>query len=390
VRTHRLALMLGAMTIGLGLAACGQRAETRTTPPKPIVVVIHPQRADMVRSIEIPGDLVGFYEAALHAKVTGYLQAITVDKGDWVKKGQVLATIEVPELRSNLANAQADLQIKRITYERLRKVQQGDPRLISQQDVDIAFAKYQQAQATVRTLQTMVDYTQIVAPFSGVITGRFADPGALIRAGGADAEGNAASALISPGTAEGSSGHREGGGPVLTMAQIDQLRVYVYVPEGACSLIRRGTPATLRIDGVPGREFKGAVTRYANSLDLATRTMMTEIDIDNRSHQLYPRMYAHVTLELVRHPGVLRLPLGALEQSGNKAYALTVRDGRISKVPVSTGINDGRYVEITSGLRGKDLVVANPSPGLSQGEAVAIEFPGPHQPGLPAGNVANR
>ncbi len=368
------------------LSACGPRAESETTPAKPIVSVIRPQRAEMVRAIEFPGDLVGFYETALHAKVTGYLQRITVDKGDWVKAGQVLATIEVPELHSNLANAQANLQIARITYDRMRKVQQSDTRLISQQDVDIAYAKFQQAQATVRTLQTMVNYTEIVAPFSGVITGRFADPGALIRAGGGDFGVNEISGSVSPGATEGSGGHREGGGPVLTMAQVDTLRVYVYVPEQVCSLVARGTPATLSFDEFPGRVFKGTVTRYANSLDLATRTMMTEIDIDNRSHRLYPRMYAHVTLDLVRHPNAIRLPVGALGGSGAGSFVLAVKDGRLVKAPVATGINDGRYVEITSGLSGNERVVADLNPALTSGEMVGYQLADEHK-GPPSANA---
>ncbi len=366
----------GAIIVALAclLSACGPRAETETTVPRPIVSVMRPQRADMIRAIEFPGDLVGFYETALHAKVTGYLQTITVDKGDWVKAGQVLATIEVPELYSNLANAQANLEIVRITYDRLRKVQQSDARLISQQDVDIAFAKFQQAKQTVRTLQTMVNYTQIIAPFSGVITGRFADPGALIRAGGGDFGVNEISGVISPGATEGSGGHREGGGPVLTMAQINTLRVYVYVPEQVCPLIRRGTPASLTFEEFPGQVFKGSVARYANALDLGTRTMMTEIDIENHSHRLYPRMYAHVTLELERHPDAIRLPVGALGGSDKANYVLVVKDGRLEKVQVSTGINDGHYVEITSGLRGNELVITNNSPTLTAGEAVEYQL----------------
>jgi RND family efflux transporter MFP subunit len=163
------------------------------------------------------------------------------------------------------------------------------------------------------------------------------------------------------------------------MAQVDTLRVYVYVPEQVCSLVARGTPATLSFDELPGRVFKGTVTRYANSLDLATRTMMTEIDIDNRPHRLYPRMYAHVTLDLVRHPNAIRLPVGALGGSGDGAFVLVVEDGRLSKVPVSTGINDGRYVEVVSGLRGNELVVANLNPALSTGEAVEYQLEGAHE-----------
>jgi membrane fusion protein (multidrug efflux system) len=382
VTTHATMVLFAALAIGVGLAGCERRAETETTLPKPIVSVMRPQRADMVRSIEMPGDLVGFYEAALHAKVTGYLQSITVDKGDWVKAGQVLATLQVPELRSNLQQAAANLQIERITYERLRKVQQSDPRLISQQDVDVALAKFQQARASVGTLQTMVDYTRIVAPFAGVITGRFADPGALIRAGGGDVGVNEMSGLVSPGATEGAGGHRDGGGPVLTMAKIDKLRVYVYVPEQMCALVRRGTPAILQFEEFPGRKFAGVVARYANSLDLATRTMMTEIDIDNPSRQLYPRMYAHVSLDLVRHPGALRLPIQAIGALGDSPFVFVVTNGHLVKKPVSIGINDGQYVEITSGLTGNVLVVSAMRPTLSSGEEVEYRI-------APQTNVAN-
>ncbi len=375
MRTQTVVVLLATMAIGMGLAGCERRAETKTTAPLPVVSVLRPRRADMVRSIELPGDLVGFYEAALHAKVTGYLQSISVDKGDWVKTGQVLATIQVPELRSNLTQAQANLRINQITYERLHRVQQTDARLVSQEDVDVAFAKYQQARATVQTLQTMVDYTQITAPFDGVITGRFADPGALIRAGGGDIGVNETSGLVSPGAVEGAGGHRGGGGPVLTMAKIDKLRVYVYIPEQVCSLVHRGTPAELHFEEFPGRTFNGVVARFAYSLDLATRTMMTEIDIDNPSHQLYPRMYAHVTLDLVRHPDVLRLPVNSVGALGQSPFVFLVSDGHLVKRPVSTGISDGQYVEITSGLTGRELVVSAVRPTLQSGEAVEYRLP---------------
>jgi membrane fusion protein, multidrug efflux system len=242
--------------------------------------------------------------------------------------------------------------------------------------VDVAMARYEQAKAAVGTLQTMVDYTRIVAPFDGVITGRFADPGALIRAGGGDIGSSEISGLISPGATEGAGGHRDGGGPVLTMAQVDKLRVYVYVPEQMCALVRRGTPAILRFEEFPGRKFTGVVARYANSLDLATRTMMTEIDIDNPSHQLYPRMYAQVTLDLVRHRDAMRLPVRAVGSLGDSPYVFVVSNGHLLKRPISTGINDGQYVEITSGLRGNELVVAAMRPTLTSGEQVEYMLAG--------------
>lgn len=355
--------------------ACERAPGVIADPVDPAVTVIHPYRGDMVHSIDLQGDVVGFYEAALHAKVTGYLQTISVDKGDWVKTGQVLAQIQVPELDSNLARAQASLEIAKITYQRLKHVQQSDPRLISQEDVDMARAKYDETQASVRTLDTMVAYTKIIAPFDGVITGRFADPGALIRAGGGDYGTDETSGLISPGATEGAGGHREGGGPILTLADIDKLRIYIYVPEASYPSIRRGTPAILHFDEFPDRVFKGSVARFANSLDLATRTMLTEVDIDNRNHVLYPRSYAHVTLDLIRHADALSLPAAAIEGSGDSAHVLVVREGRLADVPVSTGISDGSRVEITSGLTDQSLVVDKYSNALSSGEKVRFVLP---------------
>jgi membrane fusion protein, multidrug efflux system len=342
----------------LGAAGCDVPVTSMTTAQRVTVDVVHPLRGDIAKDINLPGDVVGFYEAALHSKVTGYLKSISVDKGDSVKKGQVLAEIEVPELQSNLMRSQASLEIERITYDRLKKVQRDDSRLISQQDVDMAYAKYHEAQAAVATLQTMFGYTKIIAPFDGVITGRFADPGALIRAGGGDVGVDETSGLISPGTSEGAGGHREGGGPILTLADIDKLRIYIYVPEASYPFIHIGTPASLHFDEFPDRVFKGTVARYASSLDLATRTMLTEVDIDNPKRLVYPRSYAHVTIELVRHPDALSVPTSAIQGSGDSSRLLVVREGRLVEVPVRTGINNGAYIEVTSDLSPKSLVVA--------------------------------
>ena len=369
----KLLLMCSAIMVVALAAGCARQANPEVPPPAPpvpIVGVIHPQRAEMARKLELPGDVVGMYETALHAKVTGYLQSISVDKGDWVKKGQVLAVVEVPELQSNLAHAQARLVIERVTYQRIARVQKTDPRLVSQEDVDIAYARYQEAQEAVRTLQTMVGYTKIIAPFNGVITGRFADPGALIRAGGGDFGVNETSGLISPGATEGAGGHRTGGGPVLTLADIDTVRVYVYVPEQDYPFIRRGTPARLRFDEYPGEVFQGTVTRYATSLDLATRTMLAEVDVPNPDHRIYPRSYAHVTLDLERHLDALSLPTSAVQGSGRAAQVWVVHDGRLAKVAVSTGIADGNRVEITSGLSDNSMVVATYSSSLIAGQKV--------------------
>jgi membrane fusion protein, multidrug efflux system len=357
--------------IATALGGCGGGpAPAAVETNVPTVPVIQPQHHDAVLTLSLPGDLVGFYETSLHAKVTGYLKHIYVDKGDWVKQGQVLADIEVPELDQNLARARANEDMERLTYQRLKRVRDSDKRLVAEEDVDIAESKYEQAKADAGALETMVGYTKIIAPFDGVITGRFADPGALIRAGGGDFGLNSTSAQVSPDVTEGAGGHREGGGPILTLADIGKLRTYVYVPEEEAPLIRRGMAAKLAFREFAGQTFVGHVARYANALDLTTRTMLTEIDIDNPYNKLYPRMYANVTLDLAEHPNAIEIPPAAVDQTHGQPYVMAVRDGKLVRIPVTTGFNNGSLIEITSGLTTADHIVATLSPGLSEGERV--------------------
>ncbi len=370
--------LLAALVCGMAIALAGCRSGDTPAPAATTsgievrtVAVARPERRDAVESITLPGDVVGFYEAALHAKVTGYLKSIGVDKGDWVKQGQVLAEIEVPELAQNLERARSSLEITRLTYERLDRVRRTDPRLVAQEDVDIARSKYLEAKAGVGELEAMVGYTKIVAPFDGVITGRFADPGALIKAGGPEVGIASGGANISSGALEGAGGHLRGGGAVLSEAKIDKLRVYVYVPEREAGMIKVGMPAELKLRAFPGQTFHASVTRFATSLDLATRTMLTEIDIDNTDHRLYPRMYADVTLDLLRHPNAIEVPRSAVQDIGRSdAYLFIVAQNRLARIPVTTGISDGSNVEITSGLKGGELVVQNLSQALVAGEEV--------------------
>ena len=367
----RTRLFIALLCLGLA-AGCGHGASTSDSASNAITVpVVQAQRKEVTESITLPGDLVGFYEAALHAKVTGYLRKVMVDKGDWVKQGQVLATIEVPELDQNLARARAQLEITRLTWERLDRVRTSDPKLVAKEDVDIAYSKYMEAKASEGELETMVGYTSIIAPFDGVITGRFADPGALIRAGGGDFGISGSGVVVSPSATEGAGGHLTGGGPLLSEARIDKLRVYIYVPEREAAYVKVGQPATLTLRAFPGKTFPVQVTRFASSLDLATRTMLTELDIENPNHRLYPRMYADVTLTLVQHPNAIEVPHSAVYGLGQpSSWVYSVADGKIRKVVVTTGITDGVNVEITSGLDGNEMVVSTPNPSLAEGEPV--------------------
>jgi RND family efflux transporter MFP subunit len=339
----------------LAVSGCEPRdAQPAIDTHMPAVTVIHPERKDLTRTIALPGDLVGLNEAALYAKATGYLQRIDVDKGDSVKKGQLLAVIEVPELEQKLKRAQANLEVERVTYERLNSVWQSDKRLVAREDVDVARGKFAQAQADVEELQALVGYTRMVAPFDGVVTARYVDPGALIEA---------------QGSASGGSAHG-GKTPVLAVADLSTIRVYLYVPEQETSLVKQGAPATLTLQEFPGREFEGTVTRFAHALDLSTRTMLVEVDIPNPDRLLYPGMYAEATLELERHPGALVVPASAIESQKDDSSVLVVEGGAVQRVPVETGLSERGEVEITAGLARDADVIAHPSASLEAGEKV--------------------
>jgi len=348
-------LLVASWLLALTTAGCaGREADpAERGPERPPVVVVKPTRQDVVRSITLPGDLVGWYQATLYAKVSGYLKHIDVDKGDWVKQGQVLAAIEVPELEQKLNRARARLEVERVTYERLKGVFETDPRLVARQDVDVADGKFQQAKAEVEELEALVAYTKIVAPFDGVITARYVDPGALVQASG-----------------HSGSASKEGV-PLLDMADLSRLRVYVYVPEEEVAQVRRGMAASLLLREFPGRTFTGEVARFATSLDLSTRTMLTEVDLDNPKRELYPGMYADVTIELARHPRAWTVPPTAVGTAAAGSYVFVVRDGRLKKTSVVTGLRETAAVEIDSGLTGAEEVVRNLGPALSEGEAVA-------------------
>lgn len=351
-----LAVVLCVMAIGCGPGSTDPAQEGSA----PTVIVVQPRRADMVRAITLPGDLVGFYQADLYGKVSGYLKSISVDKGDSVTAGQVLAEIEVPELQQKLRRARASLEVKRRTYERLENVWNSDKRLVAREDVDIAEGQLEEGKAEVEELEALVSYTRIVAPFDGVVTGRFVDPGALIQVSGSQS-----------GSAQGAMGPSKAGvSPVVSVADLSKLRVYFYLPEDETSLIRIGMPAKLTLREFPGRQFTGPVARFSKALDLGTRTMLTEVDLDNPKHELYPGMYADVSLELARHPDVLQVPVTAVGTEEGKSFVDVVKGDQLARVPVTTGLSTPNRIEIVSGLTGTEQVVKNFGPALHEGEKV--------------------
>lgn len=341
----------------------------------PVVTVSEPVRRVAVQTITLPASVEAIEKATLYAKVSGYLQWIKVDKGDRVRKGEVLAQLEVPEVEKEYQSAQAavaeaeaeydraeaDAHLKQLTYQRTRGVRDSEPTVVSPQEVEVARAASETAEGTVRLakarvdearaelgkLQVLSEFAKVTAPFDGVVTQRFVDPGALIQAG-VNSSGN----------------------PIVSVASIDQVRVYISVPEVDVSQVARGVPAKVRLDALPGRQFTSKVTRFADALDPQSRTMKTEIDLPNPGDAILPGMFGSVTLDLSTDPNALFLPDPSIHQdSAGDKYVYAVENSQLRKVAIQTGQDDGTVTQVF-GLRDEQAIVLSGAENLRQGSRV--------------------
>lgn len=371
----------GFVALGLALlSACSPSSTAKPKEPdgtgKVPVTVVSVEQQDLTRKITLPGTLVAYNEATLYGKVAGYVKSMRVDKGDRVRRGQTLAVLEVPEMADEIDQAQAaylqavaslnqaraEAQLQRVTYERYREVHAKDPDAIANQELDQYRSKYEVAEANVKLAEAKVataasnrdrlialhQYAFITAPFSGFITARFVDPGALIQAATTSTQGQA----------------------IVTVQDLGTIRVYVSVPEVNVPLIHIGTPASFTTAAYPGKVFTASVTRFAEALDLASRTMKTEIDVPNRQHLLRPGMYADVTLVIEKIPDALVVPDSALVVTGSKTFVWVARNGIAHEVEVEAGLDNGAETEIRSGLNHGEQVVVAGKDSLADGTAV--------------------
>lgn len=317
------------------------------------VQVMKPQRRDIALTMTLPANISPWYQATLYAKVPGYLKWIGSDKGDSVKKGQLLAVIDAPEVEQHYQQAESDYKIKKLTYQRMYNVWKETPDVIAKQDVDVAEAAAEAAKHLRDNRRTMLEYTKVYAPFSGVITARFADPGALIQSGSASATQTV---------------------PLYTIMDLDTVRVYVSLPQEVALLAKSGVPVALSFKELPGQEFKGSITRTTEALDPATRTLLVEIDMPNKERRLQPGMFVSTTLYLREHKGALVIPPAAIVTSGSdKGKSVFVIDqGTAYRKPIKTDIDDGIWVEVVDGLTGNEEIVVVGKAGLSDGQAVKV------------------
>lgn len=315
----------------------------------PDVQVVKPIRRMVAATLRLPATVSPYYQTTLYSKVSGYLKTIHADKGDSVRAGQVLAVIEDPELEERYHQAQSEFAIKKVTYERLSNVWKENPDVIAKQDVDLAEAAYLGAKHALEQLAAMLDYTQVRAPYSGTVTARFVDPGALIQA----ATSSATQAV-----------------PLLTIMDTSVLRLYVNVPQEDAPFVKKGTPAVISLESLGGKILKAAVTRSTVSLDPGTRTMLVEIDVPNPGHALAPGMFAEVILDLRRHQDALVVPPAALVSDNSSKAVFVVEQGVARRIPITTDIDDGVWVEITAGLTGTEDVVVVGKARLTDGMTV--------------------
>jgi multidrug efflux pump subunit AcrA (membrane-fusion protein) len=367
----------------------------------PEVDVIQVRRGKATGELTVPGTTASFTEAYLYARANGYLKKRFADIGDHVKKGQLLALIDAPDLDSQVDQAreqlnqakaqleqqQAQLNLNRVTWERWRTlVAKG---VFSRQDGDQREADFLAQQALLASAQRNVDsyranlqrmialqgYERITAPFDGIVTQRNTDIGALVGASGAASTApmqspqspSGGSASVASANTSGTTGMQSQGaspstgeaqgGPIFTVAQIDTLRILVSVPEGYTQSVRKGMKAQVFLQERPNQPVAGMVARTADSLDQNTRTMLTEVDVPNHDGRLFPGMYAVITFDEVRGVPPLTVPGDAVVVRNDKTSVALVRNNQVRLMPVLLGRDYGPSVEILSGLKEGDWVV---------------------------------
>jgi RND family efflux transporter MFP subunit len=337
----------------------------------PTVSVIHPKLGAPQQEIVIPGDMQPYTDAPIFARTNGYLKKWYADIGANVKAGQLLAEIDSPEVdqqlqqaRADVATAQANMNLAEVTATRYKDLLKTDS--VAQQDVDNATGNYdarrttvESAQANVKRLQDMQAFEKVYAPFDGVITARNTDVGQLIDSGS------------SGGTS------RE----LFHIAAVNPLRVYVNVPQFDSPQIRSGLHAVLVLNEFPGRRFQGTVVRNSGAIDNSTRTLLTEVDVDNSARLLKPGGYVEVHLKLPSPVNTFTLPVNAtIFKSAGLQVAIVKNGKKISLIPVTPGRDFGTEIEIVAGLKGDESVVLNPSDSLTEGAEVRVaETPAPEQ-----------
>lgn len=350
---NRSTPIFAALSLVIGAGSFARAEDT------PTVAVAAVTRQDLFQELTIQAEFRPNREVELHAMVAGYLRRIDVDFGDPVKSGQVIATLEAPELNDELAHALA-AQARAVAahadahldFTRLGGVNKSQPNLIAAQELDAADARDRTteaevaaADADVAKYRTLVGYTQITAPFDGVVTARYVDPGALIQTGSSQSL------------------------PLVRVSENQLLRLDFPVSVSYVGDIADGEPVAIRLEG-SGTVLHAKISRFSRRVDTATRTMETEVQVPNPNLELVPGMYATVTLKVHRRPGALAIPVEAASVSASPTVYVVGRDGILQERSVKLGIETPTDLEVLSGVNEGDLVVIGSRASMHAGEKV--------------------
>jgi RND family efflux transporter MFP subunit len=330
----------------------------------PTVDVVSPVISGASSEIALPGNTQAFDDTPIYARTSGYLKQWFVDIGAHVTKGELMATIETPELdqqlqvaQADLKSAQADLNLANTTSERYQNLLKLNS--VSQQETDVAVsgaaakrAAVEAAEANVRRLSQLQSFEKVYAPYTGIVTQRNTDIGDLINAGSASANNTAKE--------------------LFHIASVEQLRVFVAVPEVYAPDIHNGDTATLTLDEYPGQVFTGTVTRNSGSIDPSSRTLNVEVDVNNRNDKLLPGAYVFVHFKIPVQSREFSIPSDALLFRSQGLQVGIVRNGHVHLQSVTIGKDNGKSVEIATGLSADDKVILDPSDSLSEGQPVLI------------------
>jgi RND family efflux transporter MFP subunit len=298
--------------------------------------------------LKLPATIRGYDETDIFAKIPGYLKTLKVDKGDKIQKGELLAVLTSPELDQQVATARANYNLALVTDKRFQALVRSQ--VIPQQTADQTHFTMLQDKAILDQDIATQQYEIITAPFDGIVTARYIDPGHLVPAN------------TTPGT--------PGSGAIISVSRMAPLRVFVYVPQNVAPFIRNGDAATITAMGYAGQKFTGTITRHPEALSPDTRTMLVEVDLPNENEALYPGMYANAEFIVAMGTGSPMVPDDALIFRDGKVYVPVVRNNQLHLAEVVLGYDNGQTVEVTSGIDPKDKVAVNVGQAARDGENV--------------------
>jgi RND family efflux transporter MFP subunit len=331
--------------IGFRMMHRDDPASAKRQQPVPAVRTATPSITTLTSTLEYTGNMMAIQQAGVYSKVTGNLEAVYVNIGQTVRQGQLLAMIDTTLLAQQYAQASATYQNTRLQFQRVQDLFSKD--LGPKQDVDNAQAAMSVAQANANSAATQLSYARVTAPFTGIITQRFLDPGAVVTANNAT---------------------------LFTLMDLDSMRVFINVLERDIPAVTPGRKASTTVDAYPGKPFDGVVTRSSQALDPSTRTMMVEIDVPNRDHTLKAGMFSRVILVIGERPNALTVPTQAVLGDSSGHWVFTVAENNVARrIPVQTGIEQNNRTEITTGLTGQERIIVVGQQYVKDGAPVNVQ-----------------